>query len=557
MIKSLPIVVRELQVASRRPSTHGWRMLCSLAGSTLVMVALMSVSLASLRGPTQSGQGQGIFHSLSMAAFVFCALAGVFACSDALSRERREGTLRLLFLTDLHPLDVILGKWTGHGINLFFGLLGMIPFFALTFQLGGVTFGLFLKTILFLFNTLFLSMAATLLVSSFSQDERRSLMASLAVVGTLILGPVVFVEFLVGRGGSPSWFLFTVSIFSPMHHFPFLMGSSSWVSFRTPETWASFAVQWGGMHLAAWSLLWLASRGIMEDASSGKPAQWWARLRLGWHYFLYGSGPSRRRRRQRLLDHHPMVWMVMREKLKEQYAWVLVISVAIIWSTGYLTHGEVMGEPPVLLVLGWFVHLFLKIWVAAEAATLIAEDRRSGSMELLVTTPMGARGLVQGIFKATLLQFTKPMILLLGLETWLIMTLAQGTRVMLLNEAIWLYAAGMFMLLVNMASIGWVAIWYAILTGSAHKGISRSVLTTLGVPWVLFLLLDGVMRYLATVHGVVWMDHHAAHVLLWILVGLGWNAVFAWGIIRRRVLSRFERTVAEGAMGASKASNAH
>ena len=51
-------------------------------------------------------------------------------------------------------------------------------------------------------------MAATLLVSSFSQDERRSLMASLAVVGTLILGPVVFVEFLVGRGGSPSWLSF-------------------------------------------------------------------------------------------------------------------------------------------------------------------------------------------------------------------------------------------------------------------------------------------------------------------------------------------------------------
>ena len=143
MIKSLPIVVRELQVASRRPFTHGWRMLCSLAGFTLVMVALMTVSLASLEGSTKSGQGQGIFHSLSMAAFAFCALAGVFACSDALSRELREGTLRLLFLTDLHPLDVLLGKWTGHGINLFFGLLGMIPFFALTFQLGGVTFAFF------------------------------------------------------------------------------------------------------------------------------------------------------------------------------------------------------------------------------------------------------------------------------------------------------------------------------------------------------------------------------------------------------------------------------
>ena len=143
MIKALPILVRELQVASRRPSTHGWRMLCSLAGSTLVMVALMSVSLASLRGPTQSGQGQEIFHSLSLAAFAFCALAGVFACPDALSRERREGTLRLLFLTDLHSSDVIMGKWMGHGINLFFGLLGMLPFFALTFQLGGAFLAFF------------------------------------------------------------------------------------------------------------------------------------------------------------------------------------------------------------------------------------------------------------------------------------------------------------------------------------------------------------------------------------------------------------------------------
>ena len=177
----------------------------------------------------------------------------------------------------------------------------MVPFFALTFQLGGVTFGLFLKTILFLFNTLF-SPWLPLLVSSFSQDI-RSLMASLTVVGTLIQDP----SFLLNSGGArriPSWFLFTASIFSP---YRFLSnGGSSWVSFRTPETLASFAAQWGGMHLGAWSLLWLASRGIMEDASSGKPAQWLARLRLGWHYFLYGSGPSRRGRRQ-LLDHHPVV----------------------------------------------------------------------------------------------------------------------------------------------------------------------------------------------------------------------------------------------------------
>ena len=69
-----------------------------------------------------------------------------------------------------------------------------------------------------------------------------------------------------------------------------------------------------------------------------------------------------------------------------------------------------------------------------------------------MTTPMGARGWCRAFLKP-LLQFTKPMILLLGLETWLIITLAGGR--MLLNKAIWLYAAGMFMLVVNMASIIW------------------------------------------------------------------------------------------------------
>ena len=74
------------------------------------------------------------------------------------------------------------------------------PIFCPDLAIGEGTFGLFLKTIISLLNTLFLSIATALLFSSFSQDERRSLMASLAVVGTLILGPAVVVEFLVGLG---------------------------------------------------------------------------------------------------------------------------------------------------------------------------------------------------------------------------------------------------------------------------------------------------------------------------------------------------------------------
>ena len=105
-----------------------------------------------------------------------------------------------------------------------------------------------------------------------------------------------------------------------------------------------------------------------------------------------------------------------------------------------------------------------------------------------------------------------------------------------------------------MASIGWVAIWYAI---SRRPTRNQPIgFDDFGCSVGPVSLLDGVMRYLATVHGGMDGSSYRPRPSL-ILVGLGWNAVFAWGIIRRRVLSQFERTLAEGAMGASKASKAH
>lgn len=545
MLKPFPIVLRELQVASRRPSTHGLRLLCALAACALFVFSLLSFSFTASTGPSGGNQGLGIFQSLSVVCCGFCLVGGVFTCSDALSRERREGTLKLLFLTDLHPMDVVMGKLTAQGVNLFHGLLGIVPLLALTFQLGGVTLGLFVKTIFMLFNTLFLSMAATLMVSSFSQDERRSLMASIGVAGLLYFGPAIGVEFLIGRGTPSNWLVHGLALFSPLHHFPFLMGQSAWLSLRLVGSWEGFLIQWVVVHGTAWSMLWVASRGIMDDGSVGRLAQVGARVKLGWHYFLYGSGAARSQRRRRLLDQHPMVWMVMREKLKEQYAWILVVSVGLIWSIGYVSNGEVMAEPPVLIVLGWFVHLLLKVWVAAEAATLVAADRRNGSMELLITTPLGSKGLVHGLFKASTLQFVKPIALLLVLELALMLSLAQGTRNLSLEQARILYVASMIGLIADMASIGWAAIWFALISGSAHKAISRAVLTILVIPWILYALALMIMRYL-TFAGIPWLGAFQTGVWLWVVVCVAWNALFAWGLMRQRVHTRFELSVSEG-----------
>ena len=66
-------------------------------------------------------------------------LTGVRYTSDCLSEERREGTLGLLFLTDLNGWDIVAGKIAGRALRAVYNLLAVFPILALTLFLGGVT----------------------------------------------------------------------------------------------------------------------------------------------------------------------------------------------------------------------------------------------------------------------------------------------------------------------------------------------------------------------------------------------------------------------------------
>src|SRR5271165_6742588 len=101
----LPIVERELRVAARRPGTYRTRWCAALGmiGVWLLLVAANSSTAA-------AELSQVLFKSFGVLALGFCLLAGIFLTADCLSEEKREGTLGLLFLTDLRGYDVVLGK---------------------------------------------------------------------------------------------------------------------------------------------------------------------------------------------------------------------------------------------------------------------------------------------------------------------------------------------------------------------------------------------------------------------------------------------------------------
>src|SRR5262245_12909376 len=119
----LPIVERELRVAARRRATFRTRVWAAMAA---IAVAGWKCLDFRFQGASSASQGASLFYTLSGLAFAYCLAIGARVTSDCLSEEKREGTLGLLFLTDLKGLDVVLGKLVASSLNSFYGLTAVL-----------------------------------------------------------------------------------------------------------------------------------------------------------------------------------------------------------------------------------------------------------------------------------------------------------------------------------------------------------------------------------------------------------------------------------------------
>src|SRR5437660_11503500 len=150
----LPIVERELRVTARRRGTYWNRALSALAGILIFGGALIFEAQA----PPKE-LGKHVFDILSGLFLLSSLAAGVRYTADCLSEEKREGTLGLLFLTDLRGYDVVLGKLAATSLNGFYGLLAVFPVLAVPLLMGGVTNSEFWRMVLVLINACLFSLA--------------------------------------------------------------------------------------------------------------------------------------------------------------------------------------------------------------------------------------------------------------------------------------------------------------------------------------------------------------------------------------------------------------
>jgi ABC-type transport system involved in cytochrome c biogenesis permease component len=485
----LPVVERELRVTARRPYTYRTRF---FAGLLALGSCAWVWSMASESQPAH-GRGQLLFRFLSGVAFVYCYLAGAAVTADSVSEEKREGTLGLLFLTDLKGYDVVLGKLAATSLNALYRLFSIFPLLAIPLLLGALTLAEVGRMALVLTNTLFFSLSAGMLASALSVQERRSRFGALILILVMTAGPALF-GLMLARRNVPynmSWLLSSAV-------YPAVLALDAPYKANSIHYWSANAVT----HLMGWGFLVLASsfaRRTWQDrpAVSGRAA-WETR----WRDWRYSSGTARARLRRRLLDINPVLWLGARNRLKPVYVLATIAGVGVVWLCLQQKFGGSMLDTTVYFFMAYCVHTILKLWLASESCRPLAEDRRSGALEIVLSTPLSVAEITDGQALALRRQFAWPVGLVLLAD---LAMLAAGLREGDLFEWMLLCLGIMAMLIADLYALAWLGMWLGLTARKASRATAGNVGRVLMLPWLVFILgLSGLSWFSAADNPTEW-----------------------------------------------------
>ncbi|MCP5522054.1 MAG: hypothetical protein H7A46_10960 [Verrucomicrobiales bacterium] len=521
---AFPVVARELRVSSRRPGTFGTR----VGAALLALLLSVMVYLATERS-TPAVRGTSIFYALAWLSWLYCLLAGARLTSDCISVERREGTLGLLFLTDLKGFDIVLGKLAATSMHSIYGLLAILPVLGLPMLLGGVALGQLLQVVAVLTVTLFFSLAVGMFVSCWFENSRRALGGTLILLVLITGGPWLLLALQLAdhRGGRPDFLLATPSPLlaqalaatepgrgKPDH---LLWPSVSWV--------AGFALLFFVLACVALPRFWRELPRLLPSRSgAGRDG---------------GAAPIRSVAtagyRTRLLNLNPFHWLTCRKpsRLRIEVGVLVLLTLLWFWGTSEWQAGHDVG---------WFIltsiglHVIFKVRVSLAAASQLAEERRTGSMELLLSTPLTVGRIFSGQLRSLWRWGGLWLGFILVVDVVLLLQAVDqvfSERNVMISAAFWHMAS----LPLDALAIAVLAMWRALVAPHATQASGSAFFRVIVLPclaWIVGTIFVGILHL---DRGWVGRLDETAIVLLF-YVGCLANALFwglfAWGRLKRR-----------------------
>jgi hypothetical protein len=322
----------------------------------------------------------------------------------------------------------------------------------------------------------------------------------------------------------------------PSTGFSYSLAFDAFYKTRAPQFWCSVAV----IHALGWMALLLASlvapRAWQDRPAGAQTLRW----REHWHGWSYGNLAERAGFRRRLLDRNAYFWLAARARLRPVYVWAVLGLVACGWVWGLARSGRDWLDEMNYVMTGLLLNLLIKVWFALEAGRPLAEDRRQGAFELLLSTPLTEKDILRGQLLALKRQFLGPVLAVLLVFFLFAMAASSDalSRQEPQDQVLWVlfWAVAMVMLVADLMALYWVGMWGGLTARNPTRAAAANLGRILALPWV--ALGFGVL-----VASVAWPNADDTQVLklflgLWFGLGLAADLGFgAWA--RHRLLTEF------------------
>jgi ABC-type transport system involved in multi-copper enzyme maturation permease subunit len=422
----LPVIDRELRASARHPFTYYLR---TLGAGAL----LLAIFFFGLENGFESNIGGKLFGYLHFTMFYAIWILVPLLAADCISRERREGTLGLLFMTGLRGADIVVAKSIAHGLRALSLWVAVAPVLAIPFLLGGVSWQEAMLSLAINSSAMCWALAAGVLASAWSKTWGRAvLQAAIFALFFLLLMSVVTGEGLssILRAGRSSFWSTRMMDFFDIEpsrwDYLFLVGFG-FISNLSREfgtyifrTVTNGQLAWLAAIIFTISLLGLLmvvhlagakTRRIWQEQPAN-PRQIWLQRTFCtpviWLSFF-------RRWMKRKLEANPIGWLEQRTWTGRLITWgwlAVIISLysAVLSDPNFFQRTSVPQN-----VMAWTLVLSMAISTAGS----FRRERESGVLELLLVSPIRERAIISGRLRGLCAQFFPAFGLLLAVWFYL------------------------------------------------------------------------------------------------------------------------------------------
>ena len=420
-----PVVLRELRAEARRPSSYWIR---TIAAAALLVVSWGIITLSHVPPPQI---GRHLFISINATLFISIWVMVPILAADCLARERREGTLGLLFLTPLSAASIVLGKSLIHGLRSLTLFLVSVPMLTIPFLLGGLNPNECLMAFTLDASSLLLALSAGILASSIATQWRNAIiLAFLFSVASCYLfmalesvGPVsqkYFLNSLFNRLSLRHFIsdfailiqsvcgldmLSTAQFGGRQFYSPYWRNygpapsAAGWIAYSWVLCAASAVAFAATLTLAAWQV----KRSWREEPPSA--GRRWVERTLLTPRFLKSFF---RRSLGRTLARNPIGWLHQQSWQARLVKWGWCLAV-IILECLFVTDSGLSD----LWSGQYFIGTLLLLSIAFSAAGSFRRERETGALELLLVTPLREGQILWGRVRGVWGQFLPSVTILL------------------------------------------------------------------------------------------------------------------------------------------------